>query len=262
MEVARRPEHPLLRRFVRSVGYYEFGGPTVRERMLPTGAMQLLVNLDADEMHEYDGDRVLRFGGAVMQGARSHYCESDTDQQRAIAVVSFEPGGGFPFFAAPPAATAGHLVEIDALWGRPGAVLRERLLEAASPEAKLRVLEDVLLENAAEPPEPAIACAVATLERGAPVGEVADRLGLTTKTFTRRFHDRVGLTPKRYARVRRFQRALASVPHDRPPDWAEIAVSCGYYDQSHLIRDFHEFAGMSPTRYRPRAPHELNHVPV
>ena len=64
-------------------------------------------------------------------------------------------------------------------------------------------------------------------------------------------------------RVRRFQRARELVRNATEPDWAAVAVACGFFDQSHLIRDFGEFSGLSPVAYlKQRSKHVLlNHVP-
>ncbi|MGH8930211.1 MAG: helix-turn-helix domain-containing protein, partial [Egibacteraceae bacterium] len=89
-------------------------------------------------------------------------------------------------------------------------------------------------------------------------------LGMTPKRLARRFADEVGLTPKRFARVRRFQRLLVAAGDAARAaagvDWARLASECGYYDQAHLIHDFRAFSGMSPSSYRPRSAWERNHV--
>jgi transcriptional regulator GlxA family with amidase domain len=71
------------------------------------------------------------------------------------------------------------------------------------------------------------------------------------------------LTPKLYARVRRFQRAREMVRKAADPDWAAVAAACGFCDQSHLIRDFGEFAGLRPVAYLHQRSNDvlLNHVP-
>jgi AraC-like DNA-binding protein len=73
----------------------------------------------------------------------------------------------------------------------------------------------------------------------------------------------VGLTPKQYGRVRRFQQARKLSASLDAPDWTEIAYVCGYADQSHLIHDFQAFAGHSPGAYHRGATVPLlpNHVP-
>jgi AraC-like DNA-binding protein len=95
-----------------------------------------------------------------------------------------------------------------------------------------------------------------------PVSDVADEVGLSARRFIELFKDEVGLAPKLFCRVRRFQRAVRLVHGRTDVDWADVALDCGYFDQAHLIHEFREFSGLSPTAYlRVRSSH-LNHVPL
>jgi len=253
--IVRRPG-PKLAPFVESLWYFTGELAHRRERVLPSGKAQLLVNLHEDELRWYD-DRANRMAGAGFMGAHDRPFAIDTREQRAIVGVSFRPGGAFPF--VDPRETSGLHVALEDVWGREGRVLRERLLEERTPAAMLAGLESMLVDRARRlTVEPAIAFAVGALEEGARVGAVVDRLGMTPRRFIRTFEERVGLAPKRFARVRRFQRVLAA---ERAFDWAAIAAELGYSDQAHLIHEFALFAGETPTAYRPRvdAP---NHVPL
>lgn len=91
---------------------------------------------------------------------------------------------------------------------------------------------------------------------------MTSRLGLLPKRFVRRFRDQVGLTPKRFSRVRRLQRVLRAVEQSGEVNWAETAAAHGYCDQAHLINDFRELTGITPTAYRARSAQEWNHVPL
>jgi AraC-like DNA-binding protein len=257
-----RPRSPALAPFISSIGYLEGRFPHGRERVLPTGTAQLLVNLDRDALHSApDGLPPVRTGGAALQGPHTRSAVAETADQRAILWVEFRPGGAAPFFPGL-ADACDQLVPLDAVWGRRGATLRERLLAAGSPEAMREVVEDALLAAAEPPrPDPALAVAVAALHRGATVAEAADRLGWTTKRLVRLFSAQVGLAPKRFARVRRFQRLLSAAAATRGGDWTRLAAECGYHDQAHMIHDFRSFAGQSPTEYAPRSAAEPNHVP-
>lgn len=77
------------------------------------------------------------------------------------------------------------------------------------------------------------------------VGEMADQAGLSARQLERRFRQAVGIPPKLFSRMQRFQRVFAAV-ESSGAGWADAAVECGYYDQAHLIRDFQEFAGKPP----------------
>jgi AraC-like DNA-binding protein len=278
MHLVVRPSVPVLAPLVESFWYYDEPMRHGREWALPTGDMGLLVNLWADELGTF-GPGGCRVGGAALQGVASGPAVIDAAQQRRIAGVSFRPGGAYPFLAAPASEARDALVGLDDLWGRDGAVLRDRLLSTASAcgapagepgeqrtaLAVLRELESVLvgrLARAELEPDPAVGFALAAFERGAGVLQVAERTGLSRRTLATRFAARIGLAPKRFARVRRFQRVLRAVAGDASPDWARVAVEHGYYDQAHLINEFRALSGLRPGEYRPRSPGERNHVPI
>jgi AraC-like DNA-binding protein len=262
--LARRPS-PFLSYFVESLWHFEGDAFSyARERILPSGKLQLLINLDEDQLRSYHGDgyvRLQRIRGAALCGAFTRHFAIDTAEQRAIVGVSFHPGGAFPFFTAPTDAVCDDHVELGDLWGRDGQLLRERLLEQPTPAARLQLLERLLLKLAVRPLQsnPALSYALDELEGGAAISAVVTRLGSTPRRFIREFSQAVGLTPKRWQRIRRFQRVLSSV--ESGADWAQVALDCGYFDQAHLIHDFHAFSGISPSRYHP-APSGPNHVPV
>jgi AraC-like DNA-binding protein len=263
MHVVVRPS-PILAPFVELLWYVEGYGQGW-ERVLPSGGVQLMVNLDADELWSWDDtcDTPAQIRGSGLEGPRSAPILIDAARLRAMIGVAFRPGGMQPFFIPPASAASDELVELGELWGREGELLRERLLEAPTPAAKLRLLEQVLIACAVRPLEldRTGGFAVAALERGIPVKTVADRLGLTSKRFANHFTARVGLRPKQFARVRRFQRLLRATCKDDHIDWARLAVECGYYDQAHMIRDFRAFSGINPRSYAPRSEQEHNHVP-
>ena len=126
-------------------------------------------------------------------------------------------------------------------------------------------MERALLSHLRNPPERhgAVPAALDVLGQSAEarVRDVARRVGLSQRRFIQVFAAEVGMTPKLYSRVRRFQQARALAR--KTADWARIAVDCGYFDQSHLIRDFLEFSGLTPTDYLRRQSEQVlpNHVP-
>ena len=94
------------------------------------------------------------------------------------------------------------------------------------------------------------------------IGQMADEIGISHKHLLREFDRCVGLTPKTFARVCAFQRAIQSVGHKAQVEWAETAARCGYYDQAHLIREFRVFSGLTPTNYLMKRGPFLNYLEV
>ncbi|MFD8152732.1 helix-turn-helix domain-containing protein [Streptomyces sp. NPDC059720] len=264
-----RPSTPALAPLIGAMGHAEGRFAHAAELALPTGGAQLLVNLDRDALTRTPLHGAGRStGGAAVHGPCTGPAVIDPAQQRAVLWVAFRPGGLSPFLPVPVCEVRDELAGLDDLWGGDGAVLRERLLEAVAaggPPAGLRTLETALLERSRTlaAPDPAVRRAAFLLDRGTPVAEVADRLGWTARRLTRRCAGHLGVPPKRYARVRRFQRLLRRVNAGQgPPDWAALAADCGYHDQAHLIHEFRALAGITPGAYAPRSPGEGNHVPL
>ena len=249
--VSRRP-CALLRPFVEGLWIAEeyIPGSHRRERILPTGESALIIDL--------------REGGtAGFSGPHSESFVIDVASEFFVAGVQFTPGGAFPFFDPPMAELTNHQVPLDRLWGGFANELREQVLASSSAEARLDTIERVLLSRLrpGRALHPAVDYAVRRLQHGGePVGQVVRRIGLSHRRFLDLFAGQVGLTPKRFARVRRFQRVVQQVHAGRPVNWAEVAASCGYFDQAHFIREFAEFSGVNPSTYVAAAGAHANHV--
>jgi AraC-like DNA-binding protein len=240
------------------------------ERILPAGRAQLIVNLIEDETRAYDPLAIARCestSGTILAGVRSRFSIIDTAEQQHAAGICFRPGGTYPFFDAPANEVAGANVPIEFLWSaRRTSILRERLLAAPTPSAKLDVLERTSAEAfVRDRIHPAVAYALRIFRCGpqaTTIASVTNAVGLSPKRFIERFKIEVGMTPKTYCRIRRFQRALRAAHAGADIDWPEVALSCGYFDQAHFIHDFREFAGITPTRYQAFRTEYRNHVKI
>jgi AraC-like DNA-binding protein len=191
----------------------------------------------------------------------------DTRVHAAMVGVHFRPGGAFPFFRLPLHELCDRHVDLRSLWGADAGELRERLCAAATPGQRFRLLESALLRHLdpARQPRGAVQLAVDWLgQTPAGVGAVVQRVGLSHRRFIEVFTSEVGMTPKLFGRIVRFQQALGRAGRLATPAWADLARQCGYFDQSHLVRDFLAFSGLSPAGYlRQRSARvKASHVPA
>jgi AraC-like DNA-binding protein len=261
-----RPHSPGLIPFVRSIAYNETELPSGLERTMPTGGVALMLNLHEDEFRTYQGQDysdVRRTSGAILSGPHTRATVIDSAEMRCNVSVMFETGGALQFFGVPMSDVCNSLVPLDELIARFGIELRERVLNAPLPMQKLRIVEEVLLERlTGTQTEPSITLAASALAEGALVSDVTERVGMPPKRFVRNFRSQIGLTPKRWARVHRLQRLLRSVRSQSSVDWGAAAVEHGFYDQSHLINDFRQLTGITPTAYEARSAEAHNHVRI
>ncbi len=263
---------PPLSNFVDLFWFYDgyFPGSHKKERLMPDGSIELVINLKEDEARIYDRDNLekyARLSGTLVCGPHSNCFVIDTDQQQSVIGIHFKPGGAFPFFKMPASELHNLHVSLEDLWGHQAGLLRERLLEAQAPQKKLQVLEECLLAQAFRPLERHRAVDFAlglfrNIHTAPAMADLADEVGISSRRFIQLFSNEVGLTPKLFARVRRFQQVLLNIRTGAEFSWVDMAASCGYFDQAHFIHDFKEFSGINPTTYLAQKTDHLNHVPI
>ncbi len=272
MRLNRAPQ-PGLRPFIKSVWLVdgtsdEKSKIVEREYVLPTGEMHLAFRLSEHPVRLFP-DRLdssgQTFGVAVVGGARASSYMKDVSEPTCSVGVQFQPGAACLLFGVPANELAGKHFRLEDLWGR-GAVdsARQQLQEEHKPTRRLELLESLLATRlpGVRGMHPAVAMALQRFAAQADVHDVVRDSGYSHRRFIALFHEAVGLTPKLYSRVQRFQRALARVARDRASTWVDLALAAGYSDQSHFNREFLEFAGVTPGEYRKILPLNPHHVTV
>ena len=264
----RRPNAQLAP-FVRLLWYArDDDPPRRRQRVLPTGCVQVILTLARDFLLDCpEGASDCSMAPALVVGARSIYELIDTTDLADLIGVVFTPGG-FSAFAD----EAAHLfsnrsVPLSDLWGSSADLLREQLLVLAIPEERLCCLERFLVQRlSATASRNALVTFALDRFRKAPgvasVRDVARSSGWSERRFSQVFREEVGLTPKTWCRVQRFQRAVQQLHAGVDLRWAELALECGYYDQSHFANEFRAFSGVNPTTYSAGRTRWTNHLSV
>jgi AraC-like DNA-binding protein len=262
---------PPLSEFVALFWLYEgFAASHAKERVLPTGTMELVINLRDDTLRVYDRhnhSQFQSFRDSVLCGAHSEFFVIDTACQAAIMGVHFQPGGAFPFLQLPAGELHDAHVSLDTLWGTKAKDLREQLLAAKTLETRFRMLEQFLLAQASRPlaRHPAVTFALQELQsvpHTRTLSNLTEQIGLSPRRFIQVFREEVGLTPKLFCRIQRFQAVVRRIGRGQQIDWVDVALACGYFDQAHFIHDFRAFSGLNPTTYLTQRGERLNHVPL
>jgi AraC-like DNA-binding protein len=264
MALTYRAPRPELAPFVSRLWASDTGEvPGARERVLPTGTMHVVIRVEHPlALFDHVDDPTPRaIGHAIIGGARAAAYIRDVSRPVRSVGAQLRTGAAELLLGVPALALAEHHTALDDVWGAAAAELRERIAEAARAERRLEVFEAALVARLPRVRgiHPAVAHALAQFAADASIAAVVDEVGYSHRQFVTLFRHAVGLTPKRYCRVQRLQRALAGIAR-RP--LAAVATDAGYSDQAHLTREFRELAGVSPGEYRALAPGPINHVPV
>jgi AraC-like DNA-binding protein len=226
------PVPDAIRAFVD--GIWSYRGRGVPHRVLPDGCLDFIVNLGS--------------GSGAVVGPMSRAIVVPVRDGTTSFGVRFRPGHAARFIDAHASELLDTQGALDALT-RVG-MLAERITEACSDAERVAAITRTLLDartrtRAADPLVEYAVTQIAQARGQIAVNALATGVGLSERQLERRFLERVGLGPKRLARITRFERALGLLDR-RELSQAEIAARAGYSDEPHLLRDFRALAGVTP----------------
>jgi len=271
MIFATHVPRPPLNQFIEFLWFHEGINPDYPlERVLPDGSMELIFNLRDENRHVFDPiSRHPRktYRRSWLSGPHSEFIVIDTALNASMIGVHLRPGGASAFFGLPLSELRNSVVELDTIWNHAAENLRDQLLETRAPSAKFRILENALLARCRgfAPRHRAVIHALERFTRepdNISVEKVTAEVGLSRRRLIEIFNEQVGMTPKVFCRVRRFQRAIGQIQQRRTVNWTDVAIGCGYYDQAHFINDFRGFCGITPGDYAGENPEYPNFVPI
>jgi AraC-like DNA-binding protein len=242
--------------------YADYHGQTpgfTTRRELPHAEGVLIVNLGAPiAITGGDGGLIrLEAGEAFAAGvhlrpALSHSTGTQTGMHIFLPLLTLRHLLGIPM-----SEMIDRVVPLDALLGASARSLGEALVAAPSRGARVALLDAALTHRLAGcgsvRSDQAYAIRLLRTRPDLDLAAIASDIGWSRKHFAARVRDAIGVGPRSFRRLLRFQRATTLIGRTPSPDWAALALDAGYYDQSHLIREFREFAGLTPTQFIARS---------
>lgn len=270
-ELALRPPDPRLAGQVAGsyCGWVESSPLLSRRKELPSGIVPVIFNLGpaigVETPHAAPGPA--RYFKAFVAGLHDSFAITESSGELQGVQVNFTPLGARRFLGLPMHELANRVVELEDVFGPLAPRLLDRLREASTWEERFAVLDRFIAARLdAAPARGTQSTSAAVLwgwqrlhETGGrlAIGDLAREVGCSHKHLIAQFREQIGLPPKTLARILRFYRALRlaeraalespSLERHGAGRWAEVAYDCGYADQAHLIREFGELAGSTPS---------------
>jgi AraC-like DNA-binding protein len=240
------------------------------DRFLPNGDTEILIDFHDTPQFIYDNNSLKEIQACHhvwASGVRTEPITIPAGNKSEMMVISFKKGKAASFFPFPMEEIADSVVDADLVWGADFGLLRERLLATKNIDLRFRIIEDFLLREYQSQMKIDACVSFAISEMtdrpdALNIARMNAKIGYSQKHFTQMFRRAVGVTPKSYLKIMRFQKAVRTIDEKPDPDWGHIALECGFYDQSHFINDFKRFSGFTPEHYATIHTHYQNYVPV
>lgn len=252
-EVAARAPHPQLNAVV--LGYVGLKGTIdlARERHLPSGEIEVLINLGDPYrvLQPSSGSVWTTHRGAAVIGVHDSCVLSEQTGAQFVLVVRLRPTGAHTLFDTPMHELANRFVQLDGLSPELARSLPSRLYDAPDWDTRFSIVDSIVAGRLDKVRTQASRTAWAweklrDADGLVSIRSLASEAGCSQKHLIAQFGDWVGVAPKVAARVIRFNRAVRLMQRGDSLDLAQIALECGYFDQSHFNRDFKAFAGCTP----------------
>ncbi len=230
------------------------------ERVVPTGHLFILFELDDIPRHTYEPDSLqpkATYSGVWVSGMHRNHISISTPQNSSMLVVQFKPFGAHPFLHEPVSLLNELIVPAREVVGDELDLLRDRILGTSEVNERFALINQWLLSRFRPQlnPPPDLLEFIALLQQSPATGlkQLITDYPASQKTLIEQFKQYVGLTPKYYQRIIRFNELLQRIRHQKTLSWSDIAHECGFTDQPHFIREFRHFSGFNPSEFISRA---------
>ena len=263
-----------LNKFIEHFFYYEGLSPAhKKERFFPDGNTEIIFDLTENTQYIYDNESLREIQAcqhAWVSGVRTRSITIPSGNGSRMLVVAFKRGKAHPFYSLPMSEITDQVLGADLIFGRKILDLREQLLAATSIQQMFYLVEKFLLGLAHKTilTESNLNCIEYALQQIVHQPDIfsfrhlLDRIGYSQKHFIDLFKKQVGVVPKQYLKIMRFQKAILEIENNDSLRWSNIARESGFYDQAHFINEFKSFSGFTPKEYMKRKTDSVNYVPV
>jgi AraC-like DNA-binding protein len=256
MRYREHPPHPALRPFIECLWTLDVDAdePRVPRRIFPDGRVEMVLN-HGTPYRQLGPEGAAPQPGAFVVGQTTAPLHLLAAGRVGVVGIRVRPEAAGAFLGLPQDEIAGTIVPLADVWGERGRALANAVGEGRSDAHRLRELERALLDRAsrAPPADPLVRAAIARLTADggrSRIARIAAGLGLSPRQLERRFRTAVGVGPKLFARLVRFQDVFRALEREPAGGWVDVALECGYADQAHLAREFAAFTGLTPSEYR------------
>ena len=233
------------------------------ERVVPTGHIFIIFELDGFTRNTFDNDTLKpnnTFTKVWISGMHKNYISISAHEKSEMFVIQFKPFGAYPFFHFPIQELNEKILPAKEIFGDKIFELREEILDKKTSEEKFKIAENWLIDKFQQDKIPSTellnVLEKLQTESVANYSTVIESYSKTPKHLIDQFKKYVGLTPKYYQRILRFNEILLQIHQLEKIEWSQVAYQCEYADQSHFIKEFKHFSGLNPQKFIQQKFHE------
>lgn len=255
-----------LSEYIRVMVYSELYQEHTIERLVPDGSVNIVFELSDIPQYIFhtDGTPKIKYEGVWISGMHTNFIDISASS-KGLLILQFHPAGVYPILNIPVKEINNKVVGAEMILGNSIFEIREQIIAASSVKSKFQIIEQWLLERISERTgkEDLIRHSITQLIGNQNnIAEIIGQTGYSHRYFIEMFTNYVGLSPKQYQRIVRFNKVLQLIKDNKMINWTQLSLDCGYFDQAHFIKDFKNFSGINPNEYLISKSEYEHYIPI
>ena len=226
------------------------------ERVVPTGHVFIIFELDNMVRHTFDNETLKpknNYTQVWVSGVHKNYLSISSHNHSEMFIIQFKPYGAYPYFKQPINQITNQVIAAEEIFGKQILDLRQHLFKLDTVEEKFKAAEHWLRSRFSNDKTPPIELLnfITRIQQNPThrLSKLMSEYSKSQKHLIHQFKKYVGVTPKYYQRIVRFNEILQQLHQSKQIDWAQLAFQLGYTDQSHFIKEFKHFSGFNPEKF-------------
>ena len=248
----------VLRKYIKCIWNMEYDGKlsaSENERILPDGYTEIIINFSDKIKCKQEGGSQRILTRSFITGPFSRYIHLEPNGKIGLLGIRFWPGMMHTFLDIPMNELTNNYYDLSLIMGKFADEVEYKVHDAKDFDERFKILDTTLVQYMLgnfNPPNKTIEFAINNIINTnglMSIEDLAEKIGIGTRQLQRLFSQKVGLSPKTFTKIIRFQRIFKELETDHISNWLILALQCGYYDQAHFIKEFKQFSGLTPTSY-------------
>lgn len=223
-------------------------------RILPDSCVELVIHFNDPYKTTFSNNETAIQPQSFVVAQMNNFIEIQPNGKTGMISVRFSAQGAYHFFGMPMKEIANGVVDLKLIWNNLAKEIEERIVSCDDTNQRSEIIQHYLLIQLAKNGKVDTTLdhslsLIYSTQGQIRVGEIATKLGMSNRQLVRKFGNSIGLSPKEFARIIKFIGSLNYLKASRGDNLAEVAHTCGYYDQAHFIHDFKEYSGLTPLQF-------------
>lgn len=264
------PRFPLNQFVEQFVYYRDYITHHDVDRFMPDGYAHIVFDLTDYPKYIFDNDSLKEIQSCKQvwfSGIREKFITIPSGRDTEMLIVYFKKGCAYPFVDIPMHEYTDYVVDAQDVLSNAILHLREQLLSCTTIAAKFACAENYFTGTYASRMilNPFVDFAVKQIVANPnhlTIQQLSEKVGYSQKHMISLFKSHVGVTPKAFLKIMRFQLAVQEIAKGKAGNWTDVAHAAGYFDQAHFIHDFKAFSGFTPNQYAQQQGDFVNYIPM